>query len=173
VKLLVSGTFSSGKTTLVENLCTALTRRGLTCAKTVEAARTSPLPLNQEQGVSGSLWLFGECICNESLAATGSADVIICDGGPPDILAHTSDNQEASVLMAMSQCWQGTYNLVLWSRIDPRIPVARDEIRILDDSYRQLIDSRLAALWPRLGVQPIPLPHDPRQRVSGVLAMLD
>jgi hypothetical protein len=106
VKILVSGTFSTGKTTFDQDLRTELGRRGVSCVATVEASRSCLFPLNKRQDLAGSLWLFGECVRNESLAAAEGARVIVCDGGPPDSLRVDDEGYREFIDARSAHLWE-------------------------------------------------------------------
>ena len=121
VKVLVTGSFCTGKTTCIEASRKLLTAGGVRAAAAIEPSRTCPFPLNERQGLSSSLWLMGRLITEEIEATSENTQVLFCDGGAPAILAHTAEvwndsRADVSALMALAMAWQRTYDLVLWSR---------------------------------------------------------
>ena len=170
LKVLLSGTFSSGKTTTLRRLRVALLGTGIATELTTEAARGCPLPLNREQDANTSTWLLGDMIRQESvLRARTDVAVVLCDGGPPDVLAH--DQLDADHVVArVCSAWQQTYDLTFWARPDPLRAVEGDGLRVVDDGYRAAIDGKVARAFERLGVSPQELPSSTRDRVVAMAA---
>ncbi|MEV4057127.1 ATP-binding protein [Amycolatopsis sp. NPDC049688] len=171
VKVLLSGSFSTGKTTTLDSLKAALERRQVRAVVTVDPARRCPLPLDLHQTADTAHWLLGDLLVQESeAAAQADIDVVLCDGGPPDILTHTPVHD--STLLALARAWQKTYDLVFWARPDGARSIAADDLRVLDEAYRQRIDDALPAAFAALGVIAYELPHDSSDRVDVMLEKL-
>ncbi len=65
--MVITGAFSTGKTSLVDSLADALTGLGLTVARVPDVARNCPVPLNTGQTDDASLWLLMSKRCGETL----------------------------------------------------------------------------------------------------------
>jgi len=59
-----------------------------------DVARESPAPLNENQTDEASIWLASVQISREIAAGFRESDVLLCDRGVPDILAHHQDVEE-------------------------------------------------------------------------------
>lgn len=146
LKVIVTGAFSTGKTSLVDALSSDLIAWGLTVAKVPDVARDCALPLNEDQTEEATLWLLTTQIAHEVEAAFGPEMVMLCDRGVPDVLAHyldlgSSNKAEwADLLKPFLDSWLSTYDLILFSRIDETIPIASDGLRTEDSAYRTRLD---------------------------------
>lgn len=146
LKVIVTGAFSTGKTSLVDALSTDLVDRGLTVATVPDVARDCSVPLNADQTEDATLWLLATQIAHEIEAAFGPEMVMLCDRGVPDVLAHHLDLASsdkagwADLLKPFLDSWLSTYDLILFSRIDERIPIASDGLRTEDSAYRTRLD---------------------------------
>lgn len=172
VKVLVSGAFSTGKTTALRRLRDAAERAGLNAAVTVEAARRCPFPLNREQDAHTSAWLLGDLIRQESeTLSTHGIDLLLCDGGPPDVLAHSEVDRVAGIDLVTRLCaaWQPTYDLVFWSRPVAGWPIERDDLRLEDDAYREEVDRAVGRALRALLAEARELPAGTDERVGVML----
>src|SRR5438046_1871174 len=88
IKVVVTGAYSTGKTTLVDVLAGALARDGISREVLPDISRRCPMPLNTSQTDDTTLWLIGSQVSGEVAAAATGAEVILCDRGIPDILSH-------------------------------------------------------------------------------------
>jgi hypothetical protein len=174
IKVLLSGSFSTGKTTTLSLLRDELEQRQVKVAVTIDPARHCPLPLDLRQGVHTARWLLGDLVTQESeLVAQADSEVVLCDGGPPDIVAHTPGHPDLdAAMLGVARSWQPTYDLVFWSRPDANRPIAADDLRILDENYRRRIDNALPAAFDLLGVVVHELPHHGPERVDVMLRKL-
>ena len=113
-----------------------------------DVARQCPFALNRAQQEEGTLWLLTKQVSNELEISRKRPDVLLCDRGMTDILAHL---EEARTRGAAGVCpdllkpflieWCKTYKLVLVSKIDRRLPTVPDCLRILDHNYRAEMDA--------------------------------
>lgn len=174
VKVIVTGVFSTGKTTLVNILEPALAARGLSVLRLDDVARTCPFPLNEGQTDEASTWLATTQVSRELDATAASPDVVLCDRGVLDVLAHQEDlraNGRGGLLETMRpflERWCGTYGVVLASRLDLSIPPEDDGLRVADAAYQE----RLAGCADRVLVRfakPVWLRHDPSARLAQAL----
>jgi nicotinamide riboside kinase len=146
IKIVVTGAYSTGKTTLVQDLADTLARRGVGLQVLPDISRTCPMPLNTDQTDDTTLWLIGSQISAEVAAAASGADVVLCDRGIPDILSHHLEvlgrrpERRVELLRAFLDEWVSTYDLLLLSRVDETIPVVADGLRVTDPAYRSLLD---------------------------------
>lgn len=150
LKVIVTGAFSTGKTSLVASLADALISSGLTVATVPDAARNCPVPLNSDQTDAASLWLLTTQISREIAAALGPEQVLVCDRGVPDVLAHSLEVQgrdgagKFKLLDRFLDSWLETYDLILFSRVDEAVPILPDGLRAEDAAYRTMLDGYAA-----------------------------
>ena len=75
---------------------------------------------------------------------------MLCDRGVPDILAHhlkveaKARGSRVSLLRLFLQEWLGSYDLLLFSRIEPSLPIVPDGLRVEDPAYRIELDESAA-----------------------------
>jgi hypothetical protein len=167
LKVLLSGTFSAGKTTTLHSLVDRCKGSGINCALRTEPARACPLPLDLGQHATTSAWLMGEIIKAESfLLGQDDVDVVLCDGGPPDVLAHTRSPSGREVILGLCEAWQPTYDRVFWARPDPDRPIEPDGLRLADEEYRTAVDTAVAAALDTLRIAAVELPGAMSDRVD-------
>ncbi|NOT00438.1 MAG: AAA family ATPase [Phycisphaerales bacterium] len=174
-KVLVTGAFPTGKTTLCRQLKSLLEQNEIAVALVSEVPRRCPLPLNRDQTPLASAWLIGEQIRAEAEAATiGTPDVVVCDRGLPDIISHTfvlredNPNWAAAIdlLVEMSVSWCRTYTAVWWARAAPCLPIEADGVRLADKDFQRTPESSLKLALGMLGIAHQELPSQTNARVS-------
>lgn len=145
-KVVVTGAYSTGKTILVGTLAAALADYGISCTVLSDVSRQCPMPLNTAQTGDGTLWLVGNQVSAEIEACAAGSDVVLCDRGVPDILAHHLEvlsrrpESRVELLRPFLEDWLSTYDLLLLSRVDEAIPILADGLRNPDAAYRTLLD---------------------------------
>ena len=146
VKVLVTGAYSTGKSTLSGALQKELLNDcpGNSVALVKGVARESGLNLNLDQTAETTAWLLGAQIERERTVVSNYAhQYVVCDRGVPDILAHNLDAAQRGnglhdeTVIQSSIAWCDTYDIVLLSLIDSAQAVEEDGLRIQDPVYRQ------------------------------------
>jgi len=140
-KLAIAGTHSTGKTTFLERLQTALAFRGLTVAyvhDSAVAAGDLGFPILTEHTFESTAWLMAAAMQLEARAAL-KAEVILVDRPVPDALGYllaalryterTLAPGRYDRLEKICAAWAGEYNLLFLTQIDPAIEMGpgRDE----------------------------------------------
>jgi nicotinamide riboside kinase len=144
LKILITGAYSTGKSTLIAEVAKLLEANGLSALVLSDSSREISFPLNRDQGHDTTLWLLSWQISKERLSKSlGEAyKVVICDRGIPDILAHNLEagsrgqglKSDLAVEAAMNWCL--SYDLSFLSTIDEQIPVKEDGVRVADADFR-------------------------------------
>ncbi len=172
-KLLITGAFSTGKTTLVRALAASFVGERAAPCVLDDVARSCPFPLNEDQTWEASCWLVTEQIRREIEAYAGAPSLVICDRGIPDILSHHKLVAPRDVLppldealVALCREWVSTYEFVLVSRIDERIAISVDEVRTPDPKYRRRLQDHLIEILRELRVDFVELPFALTDRVA-------
>ena len=151
-KILITGAFSTGKTTLVGKISDALKKADQRVSVLDDLARSCPFPLNQDQNFVSSVWLVTTQISRELESTTGTADYLLCDRGTPDILSHWAESQlenspvDHLPLMSFAKEWINTYDVVLYCALNPEIEIVPDGLRSTDEAFRSRLDGHLRAL---------------------------
>jgi hypothetical protein len=175
----VTGAFSTGKSTLVECLASNLKKR---CSVSVvpDVARQCLFTLNRAQEEEGTLWLLTKQVSNELEISRNRPDVLLCDRGIPDILAHLEEARtrgaagvRPDLLKPFLIEWCKTYELVFVSRINSHIPTVPDRVRIPDHKFRAEMeafsDTVLAELTPHARTLALSL----KERISESLKLVE
>jgi nicotinamide riboside kinase len=146
MKVLVTGAYSTGKSTLVIAVSDSLREAGRSVEVLPDVARDCPVALNGEQTEVATLWLLNTQIAREIEAAQRDCEIILCDRGIPDIRAHFEDvatRTEGDLVPHMApflNAWMALYDLILVSRLDPSCPIEADGLRVTDPAYRARLD---------------------------------
>jgi nicotinamide riboside kinase len=179
LKVLVTGAFSTGKSSLIEGLASKIRER---CSVVVipDVARQCPFTLNREQEEDGTLWLMTKQILNELEASRNAPDIILCDRGVPDILAHLEEarvrgvaGRRPDLLKPFLIEWCRTYQLVLVSKIDPRIPIIRDDFRVPDHGFRAEMETFSDTILAKFTPHASTLSLCPGKRISESLELIE
>jgi predicted ATPase len=174
-KILISGAFGTGKSTLVRLACAALRGTGIEVSALGETPRKCPYALNYDQTTLASAWLIGEQIRAEVEALISSAGVLICDRGIPDIVSHTTSltteepQAPLDVITALGSGWAKTYDLVFWAKLDPTLPIEADELRLPDKNYQAFLEAHIGRAFEALQLNPVVLPRANEERVDTVV----
>ncbi len=177
IKVLVTGAFSTGKTTLVRALGPALAERGLAVLTLEDASRSCPFPLNAGQTDEASIWIATTQVLRELESAVASPDVVLCDRGIPDLLAHQEDLNASGrgglveTMRPFLERWCCSYDLVLATRVDPSVPPEADGLRLADPAYRARLSECAEAVLARFAA-PVWLSHDPDARIAQALDVI-
>lgn len=148
IKILVTGVFSSGKTSLVSSLKSELENAGKKVAVFSEVARDCPLDLNLEQNPVSTSWLVMRQVRNEIELVDGNYDFVIFDRGIPDIIAHTKytlkDNQEEQwfydELEKLGKASLNNFHYVFLSKRSDKFIIEIDGMRLDDINYQKNLE---------------------------------
>lgn len=177
MKVLITGVFSTGKTTLWNELRRRLERQTMTVSALPDVARQCPFVLNENQEESASIWMVCTQIANELGAQGQNPKYLLCDRGVPDIAAHQlhswakyrqAARPEVETLL---RAWTSSYDLILQSDIDPELPIEADSIRSTDEMYRLELN-HLHAKFLETAENVHVLPHALKDRIECVSRLL-
>jgi nicotinamide riboside kinase len=164
MKVLVTGAYSTGKSTLVDAVSASLRKAGLSVEVLSDIARDCPVALNGEQTEAATLWLLNTQIAREIEATQRECEIILCDRGIPDIRAHFEDvatRSDGHLVPSMApflDAWMALYDLILLSRVDPSCLIEADGLRVTDEAFRARLDRYAAeGLEGRDNVLELPL----------------
>jgi thymidylate kinase len=179
-KILISGTFSTGKTTLARALTRELRERHVEVSLTSETARYCPYPLNKNQSFETSLWLTTEQMRREIEMTIEKPNIVICDRGIPDILSHAltisvKSKEDAKALETIRKImilWAPTYNHIFWAKINPEKSILEDELRVLDTRYQSQLEQSIIKVFEELNINPFILPDKTIDRLDLIISEL-
>jgi predicted ATPase len=182
LKILLTGAYSTGKTTLAAALVQAVAELGIKASIRPDPARDCPLPLNTDQSFDASHWMVGSVLAGDALFSRGGSAVLICDRGLPDILSHTygiaADVQDqasafgVNPLTRLCADWLRTYDFVFRTKIDLEMPIVEDGLRVADRNYQLQMDSMLTRALGSTGAAYSWLPPTLPDRVNMIMGAI-
>ncbi len=162
IKIGVTGTHSTGKTTLVSSLLAALKEHGLKVGRIDNLARRARelgFPILSEHTFESTLWIIAECMRCEAEASL-SNDIILVDRAVPDALGYLYAALEVShrelpparmeSLRAIVRAYVTDYDLIIATTLNPNIPLGdgRDQNVRLRESAAMHIEMIVAEMAP-------------------------
>jgi energy-coupling factor transporter ATP-binding protein EcfA2 len=179
LKVLVTGPFSTGKSTLVDSLA-AMLRPRYSVALVPDVARQCPFAINRHQEEEGTLWLLTKQVSAELENSLQRPDVLLCDRGVPDICAHLEEARTRGAALARADLlkpflieWCRTYELVLVSRVDSGIPVLDDHVRELDQGFRAEMEAFSDLVLAQFAPNAKKLPQSPDEPLAIALTLIE
>lgn len=171
VKIAISGTHSTGKSTFVDRLAGKLTALGRDYSVIREIVRECRLPILKEQTTASTLWMVATGIVEE-VEAEQSGSVVLVDRPILDPLAYLlatevairEDSADYEALEGMIAGWVRTYDLIIHSRLDRSIPFNKAG-RDPDPHYRETIANNLLHLYIKFDIAPIVMIPERRHEI--------
>lgn len=149
-KIAVAGTHSTGKSTFLTSVRTALEHRGARVESvhySAVEAQSLGFPILADHTFDSTVWLMARTMGLEAEAAL-KAEVILIDRPVPDAfgyllaaLRYTRRSLEPGQyerLDAICKAWAGEYNLVFLTHMDPAIPLGAG--RDPDPTFRSIAE---------------------------------
>jgi hypothetical protein len=177
LKIGISGTFSTGKSTLIAALTKRLseskTLYGLMELSTI--ARRCPFPINKDQTMETSLWIMTQMISAELTAAIHNK-LTITDRTAIDVWALGEWAREqgreaptlAPILRDLTGHWLSTYDLIFRSRIDPAMTPNWPKIPEKDLAFRNYIEQLQERCIRTFDLSVVELPDGLTERLTVV-----
>jgi hypothetical protein len=168
-KIAVAGTHSTGKSTFVTALLSALTQAGFAAKGVHDSAadaRSLGFPILADHSFESTAWLMSQAIRLETEASL-QADVIVVDRPVPDALGylraalrHQSrelDPGRVERLEEICRTWVGEYDLIFVTVLDDQVPIGPG--RPDDKAFRRLAARCVAEVFEEMAPHAIPLRH--------------
>lgn len=146
IKIAITGTHSSGKTTFLKNLEQELNGTGLRIHRIGDFARRAQdlgFPILTNHTYESTLWIMAECLRCEAVASLRS-DLILVDRPVIDALGYlqaalqlsgrTLDSRRSEELMTIATAHTPDYDILIRTALDSNIEVG--EGRDLDGEFR-------------------------------------
>lgn len=175
-KILITGAFATGKSTLCEMLEKEFRLLGLSSSLLSGVPRNSPFALNKKQTHLASSWLVGEQIRLEVFHSTKAKNILICDRGIPDIISHTiilktdkRDEKLFKILLKIAKEWSKTYDLIFWAKLNLKFAIPKDGIRIPKKKYQIELEDSIKKTFRLLDIDYIEMPSDTVERKKFVI----
>jgi hypothetical protein len=146
LKIAITGTHSTGKSTFLDKVESDLKDKGLVVERfqsiAVEA-RNLGFPILSGHTVDSTLWIMAECIQREAIASI-TADVILVDRPVSDALGYLEAALEVSgrsanlsrmdVVRGMARAYMSEYDFIIETVLDRSVPLGPG--RDPDDALR-------------------------------------
>jgi hypothetical protein len=181
-KLAIAGTHSTGKTSLLQGVESALQARGYTVARVSDLAveaRSHGFPILRQHTFASTLWIIARGITLE-LEAELNADVVLVDRPVPDAmgylfaaLKHRNTHlmpPEESYLRALVKHHAVTYGRIFKTTIDPGKSIDANKVRDMDPHFRSEVDEALAYVFSSFEIRYESLSIEPELALKQILA---
>ncbi|EGQ7920092.1 AAA family ATPase [Vibrio parahaemolyticus] len=149
-RILITGVFGTGKTSLIEQLSNKLNSLGKRVKVVSEVARICPFNLNKEQTMISTSWLVMAQIENEILFSKENHDYdyVIFDRGIPDIIAHTkiltkSSNDDELYIRKLEELGKASlfsFDYIFLSKRSDNFKIQVDGMRVDDEAYQKSLE---------------------------------
>ncbi|ATY32541.1 AAA family ATPase [Sphingomonas psychrotolerans] len=166
-KIAVAGTHSTGKSTFVAALLSALAEAGLAAEGVHDSAADAMslgFPILANHSFESTAWLMSQAIRLETEASL-RADVIVIDRPVPDALGymraalrHQSRKLEPGRLERLEEIcrtWVGEYDLIFVTVLDEQVPIGPG--RPDNEAFRRLAARCVADVFEEMAPSAIPL----------------
>ena len=160
MKISISGTHSTGKSSFVQSIASSLRGAGVSFGIVGDLAAKCPLAILRKQGIAGTIWITATAIAKE-VAASDSCEVVIVDRSVVDPWAYLhsastspSKTTEYDALERIVESWVGTYDLMYKTVVEPNISIENNGLRDLDPAYRAAVDASFSTAFQRFDLNP-------------------
>lgn len=163
MKIAISGTHSTGKTTFLDAVRNGVKPNELyTIARLAPEAAGHGFPILKQHTFESTLWLMAAGIKYE-LEACLKHPVLLVDRPVMEALAYLNaalKHRGAKITAKQRECLEGlarhhatTYDVVIKTVVDESLPIALREVkRDHDSAFRALVDREIDALYGRWGL---------------------
>lgn len=180
-KILITGVFGTGKTTLINNFTQYLNKLNISFHISPDVARTCPFDLNKNQNIKTSLYLALKQLKNERRFDVDNYAFVISDRGLPDIISHTKYILEKEVidanLFSLLKEFGGFschhYDYIFYSKIAKGISLDSDKIRLTDSTFQRALERIQLDYLESLELPFITLPDLTNDRILFMKKILD
>ncbi|MBX9685874.1 MAG: ATP-binding protein [Candidatus Obscuribacterales bacterium] len=169
IRIAITGTHSTGKSTFCNSAAESLTKRGFKVGRVSDlatAARDHGFPILREHTHDSTLWIITQGIANELVAAL-SNDVVIVDRGVPDALGYwlaalehrgeTAKSDELTRISSIVRAHTSSYHLLFNTVLNRELPLGENQERDKDMHFRESAEKHIVSTLQEIGASPIPL----------------
>jgi len=177
IKIAVSGSHSTGKTTFLNDLSKLLIKKKVDFKIIGDLAIKCPLPILKEHTVESTLWIASEGIIKE-IESENATKVVLVDRPILDCWAYFNvvcqgkyeeTDPKLKTLIQMITNWLPTYDYIYQTVINENIPIEDNKGRDLNPEYRRQIGDELIKASKIFGVNAIPLKHNDKDKEIRIL----
>jgi len=179
-KILITGVFSSGKTSLIHLINQKLKLLDKEVIIYSEVARECPFDLNLNQNNISTSWLVMRQIENEINGSSQDCQFCIYDRGLPDIISHAGyvlkncedDLIFYDMLKNLGKASLSQFDYIFIARRSDNFPIETDGLRINDTDFQKNLEQRHIEYLNEVGLRFIVLPEKNEDRVNEVLSKI-
>ncbi|MGI2047910.1 AAA family ATPase [Shewanella sp. 08P_2] len=179
-KILVTGVFASGKTSLISLLKSKLENDGKKVAIFSEVARDCPFNLNLKQNTLSTSWLIMRQIKNEIALIDENYDFAIFDRGIPDIIAHTRYTLNSSMedkwlydeMEMLGKVSLNNFHHVFLSKRSDMFRIEVDGMRVDDITYQKSLEEIHINYLDKQRVKFVTLAESNSDRLKQIMPLL-
>ncbi|MCW0507853.1 ATP-binding protein [Aeromonas piscicola] len=179
-KILITGVFASGKTSLIELLKSTLQNAGKKVAVISEVARKCPLDLNQKQNFMSTSWLAMAQIINEMTPQSEHFDFIIYDRGLPDIIAHTQyilggEQDELHLFEKLKELGEvsiNNFHHIFLAMSSSKFKIQADGLRVDDVNYQKRLEEIHIDYLVKINSNYISLEEENGERLNQIMKII-
>ncbi len=162
LKIGISGSHSTGKTTFIKRLEKALNYKSISFKTVSDLATICPLPILRKHTVESTLWIASKGITDE-VETEYKFDVVIADRPILDCWAYFNavcknryeeSNPKLQTLKSMISNWLPTYDIIYQTVINANIPIEDNKGRDLDIAYRNEIGTEMIEASKQFSITP-------------------
>lgn len=151
MKICVSGTHSSRKSTLSYQLAAYYKEKGLNVRLIQEIARKCPLGINDDFSHESMLWIYHTQVAEE-LASRKDHQIVVCDRSAIDPfmygMAKNFDGKDSHLLLTFARLWMQTYDKIFF--VMPDVPAIKDGVRDTNEEFRLKVHEQFDYFFNRL-----------------------
>jgi predicted ATPase len=174
MKISISGTHSTGKSTFLDELKTELRNYRVTIVQDLAVtARDRGFPILRDHTFSSTIWMMAYGISLEQEAGLRS-DLVVVDRPvmePIGYLKAALKSQNRSITKAEDECLHAiargyafTYDLLIKTVVDRSIPISSAKERDHDPEFRLSADREIGEVYDRLGCKFVSLHSGDRSK---------
>jgi hypothetical protein len=164
IKIGVSGTHSTGKSTFLNEIDSELTSSGIRTGRVSDlgrAAKEAGFPILMDHTFESTLWIITQGIANELKAAL-TAEVVLVDRPVPDALAYLQaaltyrkeklPDSQYDLLQYVVLKYSSAYEVLLRTKLDPFRPLGLGKERDTNEVFRTLAAEKVERVFDSLGL---------------------
>lgn len=180
-RIVITGVFASGKTTLIIKLKEKLEKLGKSVLVINEAARECPFVLNKKQNLMSTFWLVMKQIEMEISLENMDYDFILYDRGLPDIIAHTKftlsekSKDEQIIYQKLEELGMSSlqrFDHILLSMRSDEFIIQEDGMRVDDVAYQKQLEKIHINYLNKSKIQYVPLQDKNDDRIAQIIPLI-
>jgi hypothetical protein len=183
MKIAISGTHSTGKSTFIRAIESAL--GGQRIGKIGDLASRAALqgfPILRDHTFSSTIWMMSMGIALEQEAAL-THELVLVDRPVMEPIAYlraalqtqkrTISPKEEQCLYNIARSYAFTYDIIVKTVVDPTIPISTSQERDHDQDFRLLAAAEIDRLYPRIGCPYIELRNGDHLAMENVIGQIN